>query len=273
MLQDFRLVDKDGFQYYTFPGIEGTNQVICAFTTRLGGNSREPYDSLNMAYHVGDEIEKVRENRRRFLASLGIEADKVVAADQVHGDVIKEVTATEMGRGAMEYDTTIPATDALMTNVPHIPLLTCYADCVPLFFFDPVKKVVALAHAGWKGTVLHIGRQTVERMVNSYGCLPADLRAAIAPSIGPCCYEVDEKVMDRMRASFPYWMELTESKGPGKWKLNLWEANRRQLLDSGLKEENIAVAGECTNCNSDRLFSYRAAGGKTGRMAAIIMLK
>lgn len=273
MPQNYRLIDKEGFQYYTFPIIEGTNQVICAFTTRLGGNSQEPYDSLNMAYHVGDETEKVRENRRGFLASLGIDAEKIVAADQVHGDVIKEVTSTDMGRGAMEYDTTIPATDALITNIPQVPLLTCYADCVPLFFYDPVKKVVALSHAGWKGTVLQIGRQTVERMVNKYGCEPFNVRAGIAPSIGPCCYEVDEKVMERVKASFPYWQELTEEKGTGKWKLNLWEANRRQLLDSGLKEENIAVAGVCTNCNSDHLFSYRAAGGKTGRMAAIIMLR
>lgn len=273
MLQDYSLIDKDGFQYYAFPIIEGTDQVVCAFTTRLGGFSQEPYDCLNMAFHVGDQIERVRQNRRRFTAALGIEAGNIVAADQVHGDVIKEVTTADMGRGAMEYDTTIQATDALMTNIPQVPLLTCYADCVPLFFFDPVKKVVALAHAGWKGTVLQIGRQTVERMANIYGCEPVNVRAAIAPSIGPCCYEVDEKVMERVRASFPYWQELTEEKGTGKWKLNLWEANRRQLLDSGLKEENIVVAGVCTNCNSEQLFSYRAAGGKTGRMAAIIMLK
>lgn len=273
MAPDFELLKKGNIQYYTIPLLANTGQVVCAFTTRHGGVSEKPYDSMNMAFHVGDDIEKVRQNRKLICDALGIDAAELVAADQVHGDVIKEVVASDLGQGAMEYDTTIPATDALMTNVKGVPLSTYYADCVPVFLMDPVKGVIALAHAGWKGTVALIGYKTVDRMTALYGCRPEDMIAGIAPSIGPCCYEVDSQVADKVKEVFPYWPELLMEKGNGKWQFNLWEANKRQLMDAGLQEQNIAVAEVCTACHSDLLFSHRADGGKSGRMAALLMLK
>ncbi len=148
-----------------------------------------------------------------------------------------------------------------------------YADCVPIFLLDPVNKVVALAHAGWKGTALRIGRKTVEEMAATFGTDPRDCLAGVGPSIGPCCYEVDEKVISHFWDGISVPSDLAGAVSPGKWKLNLWEANRRVLLAAGLKDENILSACICTSCHSDMFFSYRAHKGKTGRMMAIIMLK
>ena len=273
MQKNFQLNKINDLQFYTIPLFENTRQVMCAFTTRHGGFSEPPYDTLNLAYHVGDDIDIVRKNRQLVCDALGIELADLVSADQVHGDVVKEVVAADMGQGALDYDTAIPATDAIMTNVRGIPLATFYADCVPVFLMDPIKQVIALAHAGWKGTVLHIGQKTVQRMNALYGCDPADMIAAIAPSIGPCCFEVDSEVLDKFKAAFSYWRELAEESGKNKWQVNLWEANRRQLIEAGLQSEKIVVAKVCTNCQSDLLFSYRAGKGQTGRMGALLMLK
>jgi len=182
------------------------------------------------------------------------------------------VTEEQVGLGRGSMTEALPDVDGLVTNLPGVPLSSYYADCVPLFFLDPVKRVVALAHAGWKGTVSRIGAKTVKRMQNHFGCLPGDILAAIGPSIGPCCYLVDQPVVDRV-SNFNQWQALVTPQQPGQWLLDLWSTNKQGLLEAGVKEENITVAGVCTACNHDLLFSHRASGGQTGRMASLIMLK
>lgn len=264
---------KGDLKFYVFPHIEATGLVAHGFTTRTGGISTGPYSGLNTAFHVGDPVENVRANRAQVCKALGINPEHLIAGKQVHGDGVEVVEKQDRGRGALSYDESLPDTDALVTGAPRVPLSSYYADCVPIFLLDPVRKVVALAHAGWKGTVLKIGQKTVKKMVGAFGTDPRDCLAGVGPSIGPCCYEVDERVMSPFQESFSDFQELAVATSNGKWRLNLWEANRRTLLDAGLKAENIVTACMCTSCCNDGFFSYRAQGGMAGRMASLIMLK
>lgn len=264
---------RSKMQFYVFNHIEATGLVVHGFTTRTGGVSNEPYISLNMAFHVGDELENVRTNRSLACKALDINPAELVAGKQVHGDNIAIVDGKNMGKGALSYVDALPDIDALVTGTRGLPLSSYYADCVPLFLLDPVHKVVALAHAGWKGTVLKIGQKTVNRMTQNFGTDPAKCLAGIGPSIGPCCYEVDDRVISPLRQEFPFFKEFIDDFSPGRWRLNLWEANRRTLLEAGLLAGNIETASICTSCHPEAFFSYRAQAGNTGRMASLLMLK
>ena len=266
-------VERRGeLQYIQFASFQQTGKISHGFTTRLGGVSLAPYDGLNMALHVGDDPAKVRMNRDLICTALGMKVEDLVAGEQVHGSEVAVVTAEHKGRGALDYDTALPATDALITNVPGVPLSSYYADCVPILFYDPVKTCVGLAHAGWRGTVQEIAGKTVARMTEVYGSEPADILAGIGPSIGPCCYQVDLPVQQALEKTFGYWQELLKPVGEGRWLLDLWETNRKILLASGIPGSNITVANICTCCQAKELFSYRADQGKTGRMASLIMI-
>lgn len=260
-------------KFYTFPHFEAAGLVVHGFTTRAGGVSEGPYAGLNTAFHVGDRAENVVSNRALACAALGIDHRRLVAGKQVHGDRIAVVGRRDAGRGALSCEDALPDTDALVTGTPGVPLASFYADCVPIFLLDPLRKVVALAHAGWKGTALKIGQKTVKKMAEVFGSDPGSCLAGIGPSIGPCCYEVDGRVMGPFQEGFAGFRKLACAVSPGKWRLDLWEANRRTLLEAGLKEENVAVARICTACRNDLFFSYRAQGGTAGRMASLIMLK
>lgn len=248
---------------------------ICqhGFSGRLGGVSDAPYQSLNMGLHVGDNPETVWQNRQRFCQALAVDVTKVVSPEQIHGAVVKRVTAADRGRGAKVYAEAIAGTDALITNEPGLPLLLCFADCTPVIFLDPEKKAVGIAHAGWKGTVAKIAAKTVAQMTAEFGSKPQDILAGIGPAIGPCCYEVGPEVAARFVEAFPAEQAAIIQEKAGHVHVNLWEANRSQLLQAGLKPENIEVAAACTACEHQWYFSYRADGGHTGRLAAVIALK
>ena len=166
-------------------------------------------------------------------------------------------------------------TDGMITNVPGICLVTFYADCVPLYFVDPVKKAIGLSHSGWRGTVGKIGAETVRTMQEEFGTDPADLLVGIGPSICRDHYEVSEDVAEEFRLAFPGKEEqLLEYRGnPGHCQLDLWEACRITLMEAGVKEQNISVTDICTACNPELLFSHRASGGKRGNIGAFVMLK
>lgn len=263
---------RNKLHFFIFNHFEATGLVVHGFTTRHGGQSRDPYTSLNTAFHVGDDLENVRANRLNACQALGINLSDLVAGKQVHGDNVAIVDEKDTGKGALSYETALPDTDALVTDTQKVPLSSYYADCVPIFLLDPEHKVAALAHAGWKGTVLKIGKKAVNKMVEHFGTNPAKCLAGIGPSIGPCCYEVDDRVIVPLRQEFPEAADLIETISPGKWRLNLWEANRRTLLESGLNPFNIQTADICTCCHQENFFSYRAEG-TTGRMASFLMLK
>ncbi|KKM12257.1 multicopper polyphenol oxidase [Clostridiales bacterium PH28_bin88] len=263
---------KGELHYLSIPVFEQQGPVVCAFSTRLGGVSPAPYDSLNLAFHVGDRPDNVRANRSSFFSGLGIDPLAIVAGHQVHGEQVAQVSDRHKGRGAADWETVLPGTDAMVTDSPGIPLTTYYADCVPVFLLDPVNRAIGVAHAGWKGTVLEVGRKTLEQMSRLFGTDPARCLAAVGPSIGPCCYEVDQAVAGPLRERISFGEELLLPRPNGRWRLNLWEANARSLQEAGVTREHITVSELCTSCRTDLFFSHRAEGGVTGRMAAVLML-
>ena len=248
---------------------------VHGFSGRTGGVSEGAWSSLDMGLHVGDDPQAVVENRRRFLGALGLDVNRLCTPQQVHGDHVARVSVKEAGRGAFDYADSIPQTDALITDERDLPLLLCFADCTPILFADPVHHAVGAAHGGWKGTFARIVMKTAKAMHESFGTNPNDLYAVIGPAIGPCCYEVDDKLAARFAAKFPEWQDkIIEDRGKtGHKQLDLWETNYLQLLAAGLKPEHIGRADYCTSCHHDIYFSYRADGGKTGRLAAVIAAK
>lgn len=237
------------------------------FTSRDGGISVKPWSSLNCALHVGDSLEAVVENRKRLSAAAGFRFDAWTCAEQTHGSQVRVVAGSDAGAGRTSREDAFADTDGLVTNQPGIMLAAFYADCVPLFFADPVRRAVGIAHAGWKGTALQIAIRTAEKMTEAFGTRPEDLYAAIGPSIGPCCYEVDERVVQEIGLTYP------ERKDNGRYMLDLKEANRQFMIRAGIKPNNIELTSYCTCCRTDLFFSHRGENGSTGRMTAWIGMK
>lgn len=273
MRSDFILTDYGSIKLYEIPSFKRSGLVSHGFSTRLGGIGTAPYDTLNLAFHVGDSPETVIANRKIVCRALGVETDNIVAARQVHSGNIALVGPRHAGRGAFSYNTALPDTDGLITNRPGLLLSTFYADCVPIFILDPVKKVIALAHAGWKGTLARIGAETVNKMAAAFGTEPADCLVGIGPSVGPCCYEVDEPLIRLVRDEFDWWPDILEHTKNDRAKLDLWTANSKIMSGAGIKPDNVEIAHICTCCSQHLLFSYRGSRGVTGRMGAFLMLK
>lgn len=264
---------EQGIVYYTIPSFTETGLVIHGFSGKQGGVSQGSYESLNVSILTQDKLENVLENRSRFARVLGITLAEMVGAHQVHEDRIYRVTALDRGRGSEEPSSVIPATDALMTNEPGLALTAFFADCVPVFFLDPIHKAIAVAHAGWKGTVAKIAAKTVKAMQEAYKTNPDQLLVAVGPSIGPCHYEVDAPVIAKFQSAFPEQEQqiLSPADKASHAQLNLWQANAIQLQDIGIPAKNITIAELCTFCYQDEFFSHR--GGMAGRQAAVLMLK
>jgi polyphenol oxidase len=239
---------------------------IChAFFTRKGGCSPAPWASLNMGGTVGDDKDRVRENRARGLASQDRDPASVYDVWQVHG---VEVVITESPR--------LPETphlqaDVILTNKPGITLMMRFADCVPIMLHDPIHHVVGLAHAGWLGTVSGTVKYAIYEMQSKFGSKPADIKAAIGPSIGPDHYEVGPDVVNRVYQSFGDKSAGLIRKKSDLTFFDLWAANRVLLEESGVRK--IEVADLCTACHNDDWFSHRAEKGRTGRFGAIIALR
>lgn len=270
-MEQFVLKHSDnGVWYGTFSHFDKLT-VKHGISSRLGGVSAQPFQSLNLGLHTGDEDDRIVVNRQRFCQGVGVEADHVVTAQQTHTDEIILVTNEHLGRGARKYSEALPHTDGLITNVPGIPLMLFFADCVPVLIVDPVHNAIGIAHAGWKGTVAHIGQKTILMMKKHFGTNPQDCLVGIGPSIGACCYEVDKVVIQELQRQFSNWEQFVCPTGD-KWHLDLWKANTFQLEAIGVATENIVVSNVCTECNKELFFSYRAEQGCTGRMGAIIVL-
>lgn len=265
--------DDNGVERYGTFSVFPEDTVIHAISARFGGVSQAPYDSMNLALHVGDDAADVIENRRRFLDMLGLDFNRLTTPEQVHGDHIVRVGDVETGRGRFSYADAISATDALMTDVPGVPLMLCFADCTPILLFDPVHRAAAVAHGGWKGTVRSIAAKTVRAMADAFGTRPEDCLAAIGPAIGPCCYEVGGEVAEEFRKAFPQFADEIIIEKDGKIHLDLWNINRLQLEEAGILPAHVDVAGVCTSCHARTFFSYRAEGPATGRIAAVMAVK
>ena len=267
-------LSESSVPFLKYPMLTELGVVKHGFSTRLGGVSQGCYESMNLSFTRGDREEDVRENFRRIAKAIGVRCEDMVFSQQTHTTNVRVVTAADRGMGMvrpLEYQDV----DGLVTNVPGICLVTFYADCVPLFFVDPVKRVIGLSHSGWRGTVGKIGKRTVELMEREYGCNPKEIYAAIGPSICQDCYEVSGEVIEQFQQKFhPLdWKQLFYQKENGKFQLNLWNANELILREAGICEDHITVTNVCTHCNSDVLFSHRTTGDKRGNLAAFLALK
>lgn len=266
-MTNFILKQVNNIWFGSFPLLTKAG-VINACSCRLHGESEVAEGTLNLALHVGDAPELVLRNRERFAQAIGVDAQRFTTCAQVHGSEVAVVDEPLVGAGALTLENTIAGTDALITNLRNVPLLLFYADCVPVLIADTKSSAIGLAHAGWRGTVAQIAKKTVQAMQQNFGCEPQHLVAAIAPSIGQCCYEVDDFVRDKAQGYEEFFAPVP--KKFGRYLLDLWGYNKRELLEAGLRVENIAVSGVCTAHNHELFCSYRVEAGKTGRMGVCL---
>jgi YfiH family protein len=256
----------------TFRHLAARGRVRHGITRKLPGWWRDG----DMSLSTGGDPSAIGATRRAWGEVIGVDATAAVAARQVHGKGVAAVTLADRGRGATALGTGIPATDALLTDVPGLPLLMCFADCTPLLFHDPRRGVVGIAHAGWRGTVADIAGEAVRTMLARYGSNPRDLLVGIGPAIGRCCYVVDAPVINAWRALGVHDAGEVEETAPDgdrrQWRFDLARANRRLLERAGIPADQIEDAAICTSCHVAEYPSHRAEQGKAGRFAAIIAL-
>lgn len=266
------VVKKGELEYIKFPKLVDCGAVKHLFSTRNGGVSSGDCYAMNLSFNRNDTRENVLENYRILCNAEGIDISDLVLSHQTHTNNVISVGKEHRGVGITKPS--FCDVDGLITDEPGVALVTQYADCTPLLFCDPVKRVIATSHAGWRGTVKLIGKVTVEKMISDYGCNPKDIIAAIGPCIGRCCYEVDDLVATEIKKiDFLDTERVLISKPNGRYMLDLAETNRQILVNSGILTENIDVSDVCTCCNAKDLHSHRATGGKRGNLAAIIELK
>lgn len=258
--------------FITFPIFEKFPELRHAFTTRHGGVSEGYFGKINLSFNMGDNRDAVIENYSIICKALDIDVKDVVISRQTHTTNVKTVGKENVGTGIFrEYD--YNDVDGLITNDTSVALVTHGADCCLLSFYDPVRRVVASSHAGWRGTAGEIGGVTVNIMIEKYGCSPKDIVAAVAPSIGPCCYEVDAPVYSEFsKLKYLDLSAIFKENGGGKYMLNLWEANKQIMMHYGILEENIEVTDICTCCQSEHFHSHRATVGKRGVNGMILEL-
>ena len=261
--------EKNGVRYLQFPALIETGVCRHLFSTRMGGVSKGHLGTMNLSYSRGDEKENVDENFRRIAGVLDCSMEDFVLSHQTHTTNVKMVTEKDKGRGIVK-ELGYTDIDGLITNEPGIVLSTFYADCVPLFIVDPVKKAIGLSHSGWRGTVEKMGKVTIQKMTEEYGSNPEDIIAAIGPSICVDCYEVSMDVADAFKEAFKEADNLEQiviPKSNEKAQLDLWQANLAVFLEAGVKRENIILPDICTACNKELLFSHRG-----GNFGAFLML-
>lgn len=295
-----------------YPLLEQTGLVKHCFTTRSGGVSEGIFSSMNLSFTRGDDRKAVETNFRRLAGALDVDYEKFVFTDQTHTVNVRKVTAEDAGCG-LTRERGYADVDGLITDVPGIVLSTFYADCVPLYFVDPVHRAIGMSHSGWRGTAARMGSVTLQAMEREYGTKPGDVLCAIGPSICQDCYEVSEDVAEAFREAFPGHEEEILKESPQKaenaadigkeqqekrrqreesgqqqergqqeesgqqegqkYQLDLWKANELVLLEAGVLPEHLAVTDICTCCNPEVLFSHRASHGKRGNLGGFLCLK
>lgn len=259
--------------YLTFPALEEQTWLTHCFSTRMGGVSEGIYASMNFREDAEDSEEHVRENYRRIADMLGTDVQRFVRSKLVHGNQIHLVTPKDYGEGVVR-PTSLVGYDGLMTNQSGVTLVATFADCVPLYFVDPVHRAIALSHSGWRGTAAQIGRETILAMKEAFGTKPEQVLAGIGPCICEACYEVGEEVVFAFSEGMD-GMELDgiiKEIGNKKYQLDLQAANQAILLKAGVLKEHLFIADICTCCNSNYLFSHRATQGRRGNLGAFLSI-
>ena len=261
------LQKKDKLEFYQAPHLETTGRLIHAFSTREGGVSGPPFDSLNLSFKAGDRETNVRENRELLTRTFGLSSHVLQTANQVHGDTVLTIDSSS------PEDPSRTCGDAMVTNRPGIAIGVLTADCVPILLFDPNHEAVAVLHAGWKGTARDLSGKTVRTMMDRFDTDPQALLAVVGPSIGSCCYEVDHAVWVAFSRHHDRWSRWATQVSDERWMMSLSRANIDLLVESGIRPKNIAIFEICTCCQGDLFYSHRRDDGQTGRQIAFIMLK
>jgi YfiH family protein len=247
------------------------SEIMAGFTTKHGGMSSGAFATFNLGLHVGDDRAAVVRNRQRLADLLQFPLERWICCEQIHDARIEKVTAGQNGRGAADYSSAIAGTDGLYTDEAGLLLALCFADCVPLYFMAPKHGMIGLAHAGWKGTVKNIAGEMVRLWQEREHIPPADIHVAVGPSIGACCYVVDDRVIvhvDRVLQGEqpPVYRQVS----PGQYALDLKALNQMLLMKAGIRKNHIYISSYCTSCADHLFFSHRRDRGKTGRMMAFI---
>lgn len=260
--------------FFTFPPLSNLSYITHGFSSKLGGVSEGYFSSMNLGFNRGDKEENVASNYKLIADSIGIPYTQITASDQIHETKIRRITKEDIGKGIVR-EKDYSGIDGLITNVPNIPLVTYYADCVPLYLIDRKNCAIGLSHSGWRGTVKRMGRETIKRMNEEFGTKVEDLIVEIGPSICKDCYEVSHDVYEEFKKAFSLeQMELLFIKKKNKkYQLDLWESNRQIFIEEGVNTENIHCSQICTCCNSDIMFSHRIHGTERGTLAAFLMLR
>jgi conserved hypothetical protein, YfiH family len=273
-------ISENGVSILYFPKLTDTNKVYHGFSTRLGGVSKGGCSSMNLSFtRENDNAENVFENYRRIAKALGVSFDSFVAAHQTHTTNIKKVGLNDKGKGVTkERDYT--DIDGLITDEKGITLVTFFADCIPLYFFDPINNAIGLAHSGWRGTLNGMVTKMVKAMEENYKTNPKNLIACIGPGICEDCYEISLDLADKFKSSFDIEniSDIISNYHKDKFgnehcQLNLWKANEILMIRAGILRENISISNICTHCNSNLLFSHRKQGDDRGNLAAFLALK
>ncbi|MGN0277002.1 MAG: peptidoglycan editing factor PgeF [Hominisplanchenecus sp.] len=270
----FEKKEKNGVTWFSCNGLSQVEGLIQGFSTRMGGISEGYLSSMNLSFSRGDKEENVRENFRRIADGIGFSTENLVFSQQTHTTNVRVVDERDRGKGfgkPLDYTDV----DGLVTDVPGVVLATFYADCVPLYFVDPVRRAIGLSHSGWRGTVHKMGKVTVQTMADCYGCRPENILAVIGPSICQKCYEVSEEVIQEFRHFYreDCQEQLYYRKENGRYQLDLWRANEIVMEEAGILPEHIFTTDLCTCCNPGIFYSHRASGGKRGNLAAFLGLK
>ncbi|MEN6459808.1 MAG: peptidoglycan editing factor PgeF [Syntrophomonas sp.] len=248
--------------------------VDVAISTRTGGVSEAPFQSLNLGLHVGDQAEAVLENRHRYMGIFGQELQSMVCCEQIHGNQVIRVDESYKGRGALSYADSIPGYDGMITNQPGVYLATYYADCLPVCFFDPIKRAIGMAHSGWKGTMGRIVVNTIEAMQREFGSSRYDIEVFMGPAIGRCCFEIQPDLANKVKIEFNRLNNIIfKGENDDIYTWDLQNTNRQLLIESGINPLHIIICDICTASNTDSFFSYRREQGQTGRMGALLGLR
>ncbi len=268
---NLKIIKNNDLMFIQFPKLSEHSNIRHIFSTRHGGVSKGDCATMNLSFNKDTDDRNVIKNFEILCSAVGINTDNLVLSQQTHTNNV--ITVDEGHRGTGITNPSFSNVDGMVTNKSGVALVTQYADCTPLVFYDPVKRVIATSHSGWRGTVQLIGKCTVDKMKNEFGCDPKDIIAGIGPCIGKCCYEVDDPVIEKInKLNFLKTDNIIFPKGNGKYMLDLAEANRQILIYSGISPENIDISDICTCCNSKDLHSHRATNGKRGNLALIIEL-
>jgi YfiH family protein len=271
--EDVKVTQTGGLTFLTFPRFADSSAVKHVISTRLGGVSRESFGSLNLSTQVGDDPLRVAENRELFRHSFGYKPTRLVQAKQIHSDIVLKVGAGDVK--SLPVSGPWKEGDALITAEKNVTLMILVADCLPVLFYDPVHQAIGLAHAGWRGTASHIAAKTLLSMGEAYGTQASEVKVALGPCIGACCYEVGEDVKGQFDEIFPWSSEVFQKSFGDRFKLDLAEANVRQLMDLGVSPENLVRSNLCTVEHQDWFYSHRveaSAEKSTGRLGAFLML-